>query len=98
MRDRALFAEGHVRFREDVPWMPRARLTEARWVELENAAGSVAATAEDMVAYLSTLLQLAGGSGRPLSPTRRKAFRHGHHRRRHARSALRQRSSALTGR
>jgi CubicO group peptidase (beta-lactamase class C family) len=69
MRDRALYAEGHVRFREDIPWMPGARLTEARWVELENAGGSVAATAADMVAYSRTILQLAGGGQTPiLSP------------------------------
>jgi CubicO group peptidase (beta-lactamase class C family) len=66
MRDRGLYAQGHVRFREDIPWMPGARLTEARWVEMENAAGSVAATAGDMVAYLRTVLQLAGGNGGPL--------------------------------
>jgi len=66
MRDRALYAEGHVRFHEDIPWMPGARLTEARWVEMENAAGSVGATAADMVAYLRTILMLAGGNGAPL--------------------------------
>jgi CubicO group peptidase (beta-lactamase class C family) len=62
MRDRALFAEGHVRFREDVPWMPGARLTEARWHEMEDAGGSAAATAQDMVAYLRTVLKLAGAA------------------------------------
>lgn len=66
MRDRGLYAEGHVRFREDIPWLPAARLTEARWLDMEDGAGCVAATAADMVAYLRTMLALAGGKGAPL--------------------------------
>jgi CubicO group peptidase (beta-lactamase class C family) len=66
MRDRAQYAEGHVRFREDMPWLPGARLTEARWLEMEDAAGCVAATAPDMVAYVRAMLALASGKGAPL--------------------------------
>jgi CubicO group peptidase (beta-lactamase class C family) len=66
--DRARYATGHVRFREDVPWLPRARLTAGRWVDMHSAAGSVAATAPDMVAYLRTLVELGRGKGGPLFP------------------------------
>lgn len=61
--DRALYAIGHVRFREDVPWLPQARLAEARWMDVHTAAGSVAATAPDMVAYLRALADLGRGRG-----------------------------------
>jgi CubicO group peptidase (beta-lactamase class C family) len=66
--DRARYATGHVRFRDDVPWLPRARLTTARWIDMHSAAGSVAATAPDMVAYLRTLVELGRGKGGPLFP------------------------------
>jgi CubicO group peptidase (beta-lactamase class C family) len=61
--DRALYATGHVRFHEDVPWLPHGRLTPARWMDVHTAAGSVAATAPDMVAFLRTLVQLGRGDG-----------------------------------
>lgn len=66
--DRARYATGHVRFRDDVPWLPRARLTAARWIDMHSAAGSVAATAPDMVAYLRALVELGRGKGGPLFP------------------------------
>lgn len=64
--DRELYAEGHVRLRTDVPWLPRAALTEARWLEVHTAAGSVGASAHDMVQYLRGLVALGRGKGAPL--------------------------------
>ena len=64
--DRALYAEGHVRLRDDVPWLPRAPLTEARWLEVHTAAGSVGASAQDMVHYLRQIVALGRGEGAPL--------------------------------
>jgi CubicO group peptidase (beta-lactamase class C family) len=65
-RDRAAFASGHARFRDDVPWLPGARLTPARWSEFYNPAGSVAASAGDMIHYLRFVGSLVKGGGAPL--------------------------------
>jgi CubicO group peptidase (beta-lactamase class C family) len=64
--DRALYATGHGRLRDDVPWLPQGALTEARWLEMQSAAGSVGATAPDMVRYLERLVALGRGRGAPL--------------------------------
>jgi CubicO group peptidase (beta-lactamase class C family) len=64
--DRGAYATGHVRFREDLPWLPKARLAPARWFDFSHAAGSVSATAADMVRYLEFVSQLARGRGAPL--------------------------------
>ncbi len=64
--DRARYADGHQRFRTDLPWLPRAPLVPARWVELHNAAGSVAATAADMERYLAYVVKLGRGEGAPV--------------------------------
>lgn len=64
--DRAAHATGHARFREDIPWLPKARLAPARWFDFSHAAGSVSATAADMVRYLNFVSQLARGKGAPL--------------------------------
>lgn len=64
--DRGAYATGHVRFREDVPWLPKARLAPARWFDFSHAAGSVSATAADMVRYLQFVGQVAQGRGAPL--------------------------------
>ena len=64
--DRALYAEGHVRLRDDIPWLARAPLTEARWLEVHTAAGSVGASAHDMVHYLRRIVALGRGEGGPL--------------------------------
>jgi CubicO group peptidase (beta-lactamase class C family) len=64
--DRAAYANGHARLRDDVPWLPKAPLTEARWLEMQSAAGSVGATANDMVRYLERLVALGRGRGAPL--------------------------------
>lgn len=66
MADRAGYASGHVRLREDIPWLPGARLTEARWMDFTSAAGSVGATAADMVRYLRFVVQIGQGKGAPL--------------------------------
>ena len=66
LADRPAFATGHSRLREDIPWLPHAPLTEARWMDFTNAAGSVAATAADMVRYLEFTLKLGRGQGAPL--------------------------------
>jgi CubicO group peptidase (beta-lactamase class C family) len=64
--DRGAYATGHVRFREDIPWLPRARLTAARWLDVHTAAGSVAASAGDMIHYLRRIVELGRGRGAPL--------------------------------
>jgi CubicO group peptidase (beta-lactamase class C family) len=64
--DRAAYATGHGRLRDDVPWLAGAVLTEARWLEMQSAAGSVGATARDMVRYLERLVALGNGRGAPL--------------------------------
>jgi CubicO group peptidase (beta-lactamase class C family) len=64
--DRAAFAAGHVRFRDDIPWLPKAKLAEARWFDFHIAAGSVSATGADMVRYMEFLTGLARGKGAPL--------------------------------
>jgi len=64
--DRARYANGHVRLRGDVPWLAGAPLTEARWLDVHTAAGSVGATARDMVHYLRQLVSLGRGKGSPL--------------------------------
>ncbi|HEX8644005.1 MAG TPA: serine hydrolase domain-containing protein [Allosphingosinicella sp.] len=61
--ERDLYASGHVRLREDIPWLPRARLTEARWIDVHTAAGSVGANAHDMVRYLERIIALGRGHG-----------------------------------
>jgi CubicO group peptidase (beta-lactamase class C family) len=66
MADRAAYATGHARLREDMPWLPRARLTEARWMDFTDAAGSVGATASDMLRYLRFIIQVGRGKGAPL--------------------------------
>jgi D-alanyl-D-alanine carboxypeptidase len=66
--DRALYATGHTRFRDDIPWLPRGRLAAARWMDVHTAAGSVGANAHDMVRYLERLVALGRGRGAPLFP------------------------------
>lgn len=64
--DRAAYASGHVRFRDDMPWLPRVRLAQARWFDFSHAAGSVAASGPDMVRFLQFLQGVARGKGAPL--------------------------------
>ncbi len=64
--DRAAYASGHIRLREDMPWLPKARLTQARWFDFSHAAGSVAASGADMVRFMQFLQGVARGKGAPL--------------------------------
>ncbi len=64
--DRDRYAAGHIRHRDDLPWIPRVRLNVAPWVEFHSAAGSVAATPADMTRYLQYVVQLGRGRGAPL--------------------------------
>jgi D-alanyl-D-alanine carboxypeptidase len=70
---RERLAVGYSPLHEDRPFPLRGKLAEAPWVEVPEAAGSVAATAGDMVPYLQMLLNRGvGPRGRVLSD---KGFR-----------------------
>jgi D-alanyl-D-alanine carboxypeptidase len=61
-------AVGYVPFYDDRPFPLKGKLTEAPWVEVPEAAGSVAATSGDMVGYLQMLLNRGvGPRGRVIS-------------------------------
>ncbi|MCM3904665.1 MAG: beta-lactamase family protein [Pyrinomonadaceae bacterium] len=61
-------AIGYVPLHEDRPFPLRGKITEAPWLEVPEAAGSVAATAGDMVPYLQMLLNRGlGPRGRVIS-------------------------------
>jgi CubicO group peptidase (beta-lactamase class C family) len=61
-------AIGYVPLHEDRPFPLKGQLTEAPWLEVPEAAGSVAATAGDMAAYLQMLLNRGvGPRGRVIS-------------------------------
>lgn len=65
---RERIAIGYAPFYDDRPFPLRGKLGEAPWVEVPEAAGSVAATAQDMVSYLQMLLNNGiGPRGRVLS-------------------------------
>ena len=61
-------AIGYSPLHEDRPFPLRGRLAEAPWLEVPEAAGSVAATAGDMIGYLQMLLNRGvGPRGRVIS-------------------------------
>jgi CubicO group peptidase (beta-lactamase class C family) len=65
---RERMAVGYGPLHEDRPFPLRGKLAEAPWLEVPEAAGSVTATAGDMVAYLQFLLNRGvGPRGRVLS-------------------------------
>lgn len=64
--DRGRYATGHVPWLEDRPALPGARLTAGPWIEIEDAAGSVAMTMADMCRYIAFIARLAQGHGAPL--------------------------------
>ncbi|HEX7315213.1 MAG TPA: serine hydrolase [Pyrinomonadaceae bacterium] len=65
---RPRMAVGYAPELEDRPFPPRGRLAEAAWIEVDTAAGGVAATAPDMVAYMRMLLNRgAAGERRIIS-------------------------------
>src|SRR5829696_5787257 len=63
---RPRMAVGYAPQFEDRPFPLRGRLAEAPWVEVDTAAGGVASTAPDMVAYMRILLNRGAGAGRRL--------------------------------
>ncbi|MBV8971157.1 MAG: beta-lactamase family protein [Sphingomonadaceae bacterium] len=65
--DRARYAQGYVPF-GDVAWFLKGALAEGPWLDIDRAAGSVAATPGAMLRYLAFLGSLAQGRGAPLFP------------------------------
>lgn len=61
---RPRMAVGYAPEFEDRPFPVRGRLAEAAWVEVDTAAGGVASTAPDMVAYMRMLLNRGAGRDR----------------------------------
>ncbi len=64
--DRARYPRGYVAFRGDAAWFPQVPLAEGPWLDIDRAAGSVAATSADMLRYVAFLGRLAKGQGAPL--------------------------------
>ncbi len=64
--DRARYATGYVRARDDLNWRPKSPLEPAQWIDWDGPAGSVAASAPDMVRYLAYIVALGRGIGAPL--------------------------------
>jgi len=63
---RPRMAVGYAPEFEDRPFPSRGRLGEAAWIEVDTAAGGVASTSTDMVAYMRMLLNRGAGAGRRL--------------------------------
>ncbi|MGI4876134.1 MAG: serine hydrolase domain-containing protein [Janthinobacterium lividum] len=66
-RDRASYAVGYQQF-DDRPWAPDKTLAPAPWIEIDMPAGSVAATAADMLRYIEAWTVLGSGKGGGLLP------------------------------
>jgi CubicO group peptidase (beta-lactamase class C family) len=64
--DRAHYAVGYMPFDQDRPALTGARMAVAPWTDEDTAAGSIAATAEQMMSYLRFLLTLGNGKGAPV--------------------------------
>jgi CubicO group peptidase (beta-lactamase class C family) len=62
-RLRPRMAVGYAPEFEDRPFPARGSLAEAAWIEVDTAAGGVASTAADMVAYMRMLLNRGMGPG-----------------------------------
>lgn len=60
---RARSAVGYAPLHDDRPFPRGGQLAEAPWVEMGNAAGSIASTPSDMAAYLRMLLNRGRGPG-----------------------------------
>ncbi|PXA87567.1 hypothetical protein DMC47_31705 [Nostoc sp. 3335mG] len=67
IEDRGRMASGYVTA-DDLPPMFGCPLIEGTWNEMDEAAGSVLATASDMAAYLRYVIALGRGKGAPLLP------------------------------
>jgi len=64
--DRERYARGYEPAYSDRPHMRPGLMTPAPWVDSDNAAGCIAATARDMSLFLGFLLALAEGKGAPV--------------------------------
>jgi D-alanyl-D-alanine carboxypeptidase len=64
--DRARYAVGYMPFDQDRPALTGARMAVAPWTDEDTAAGSIAATADQMMGYLRFLLTLGAGKGAPV--------------------------------
>ena len=64
--DRFRYATGYVPVREDGPVVSRAAMIPGPWVEADDTAGAVAASANGMAGYLRYVLALGTGRGGPL--------------------------------
>lgn len=74
---RSRMAIGYGPLHDDRPFPLKGTLAEAPWLEVSEAAGSVAATAKDMGAYLQLLLNKgAGPRGRVISEKSFELFTH----------------------
>lgn len=67
IEDRVRMASGYVPA-DDLPPMFGSPLVEGPWNEMDEAAGSVLASAADMAAYLRYVIALGRGQGAPLFP------------------------------
>lgn len=73
--DRPKFAQGYEAADQSIPFARGTSLAPAPWVDVTDAAGCVASTAEDMTLWLRALAGWAQGRGAfGLSPDRAQAF------------------------
>lgn len=66
--DRPRFATGYAPRQDDRPPLTRAALAEGPWTEEDFASGAVAASANDMIGYLRSVIALGRGRGGALMP------------------------------
>jgi D-alanyl-D-alanine carboxypeptidase len=66
--DRPRYATGYSPLFEERPFAQAGRLVTADWINSDDAAGCVAATAADMARYMRYLIELLRGQGAPLLP------------------------------
>lgn len=64
--DRLRLAQGYAPLRDDTYPLTGATLAEGPWNEMDMAAGSVIATADDMAGYLRFVIALGRGKGAPI--------------------------------
>lgn len=64
--DRLRLAQGYAPQRDDIYPLTGAVLAEGPWNEMDMAAGSVIATADDMAGYLRFVIALGRGQGAPI--------------------------------
>ncbi|HEX8233379.1 MAG TPA: serine hydrolase domain-containing protein [Caulobacteraceae bacterium] len=64
--DRPRYATGYSPLYEDRPFPRAGRLVTADWINSDDAAGCISATAADMARYVRYLIDLSRGQGAPL--------------------------------